>query len=760
MAVAQRNRHATMMERLNVRLIGIRHHGPGSATSVRRVLDEFAPDLVAVELPSDTAHALAAIGRADLVPPVALLAYGAAEPQRAAFCPLAAFSPEWVAAQWCTQHTTALMSDRVESSVPFVPIDLAMSRLLALHRGDVSDVAIDPVRQLAQLAGDDDPERWWDAHIEHGEPGQHLLRDAISALRPARWDDDDPNARSLDALREAAMRVALADATTSLPDGAKVAVVCGAWHLPALALPATKGDRAQLSACAKIKVVTTWAPWSHHRLTLATGYRAGVESPGWYAHRFDATQRGVDPVVSWCARVAALLRGLGSDVAPAQLIDATHHAHVLGALRDRPAPGLQEISDALACVVGDGLAITEPVRRHLIVGDELGQVPLDMAAVPLAADLTAQLKACGLRVAGTSRTIELDVRLDRDRARSVLLHRCTVLGLSLAVRLDDRRSTGTFRETWRVQWHPELAIELVEHSVDGATMADAATTAVERRLSHTNSAADLSALLAGVLPCELEAPTRRVLDRLVERTAIEPDVQLLVDVVASLIDVARYGDSRATALGSVLPLIDQLLLRALVALAPAARQRDREQADGLVARLDVLVSTMALWTQLAGHDAPHHRQWQRALHELSLDDTRVHAVITGRALRIARDGSLADDATTSTRLASMLGPGVAVERTAAVIEGFIGTGSAVLLHDRALLVMLDGWLGRLNSDEFAIALPLVRRTFSMIEAHDRRRLGELLRSPSDGQTAIDPALDPERSLRAMATVELLLGVER
>ena len=78
-------------------LLGIRHHGPGSARSVRRALDELQPDVVLVEAPADADAALRWIGDAGLVPPVALLGYVVARPERAVFAPLAEFSPEWQA---------------------------------------------------------------------------------------------------------------------------------------------------------------------------------------------------------------------------------------------------------------------------------------------------------------------------------------------------------------------------------------------------------------------------------------------------------------------------------------------------------------------------------------------------------------------------------------------------------------------------------------------------------------------------------------
>ena len=42
-----------------VHLLGIRHHGPGSAATLGRALDELQPRQVLLEFPADTAGALA-----------------------------------------------------------------------------------------------------------------------------------------------------------------------------------------------------------------------------------------------------------------------------------------------------------------------------------------------------------------------------------------------------------------------------------------------------------------------------------------------------------------------------------------------------------------------------------------------------------------------------------------------------------------------------------------------------------------------------
>ncbi|MEY3271663.1 MAG: hypothetical protein RLZZ341_564, partial [Pseudomonadota bacterium] len=64
------------------------------------------------------------------------------------------------------------------------------------------------------------------------------------------------------------------------------AVVCGAWHVPALrddSLTA-RADTALLKGLPKVRVATTWVPWTYRHLTRASGYGAGVRSPGWYEH--------------------------------------------------------------------------------------------------------------------------------------------------------------------------------------------------------------------------------------------------------------------------------------------------------------------------------------------------------------------------------------------------------------------------------------------------------------------------------------------
>ena len=89
-------------------ILGVRHHGPGSARRVRERLEALRPDLILVEGPPEAEELLGQVAREGMKPPVALLAYEPTNPQNAVFYPFAAFSPEWQAMLYAATQGTEL----------------------------------------------------------------------------------------------------------------------------------------------------------------------------------------------------------------------------------------------------------------------------------------------------------------------------------------------------------------------------------------------------------------------------------------------------------------------------------------------------------------------------------------------------------------------------------------------------------------------------------------------------------------------------
>ena len=723
-----------------IELLGVRHHGPGSARSLVRALDELHPTAVLVELPADCEAALSWVGHEHLVPPVALLGYVVDQPQRAAFLPFAEFSPEWQAFCWAARHETVLRA-----------IDLPLRNSLADAGGADATEIVDPLAALAEAAGDPDPERWWDDVIEHRGDGSPAFEAVAMAMAAVRSDAPPPGRQEVQ--REAHMRQALRKAVA---DGhERIAVVCGAWHVPALSddIASTKAataDAQMLRGLPKVKVGLSWVPWTHRRLAASSGYGAGVRSPGWYAHVFH--HPGEPGVSRWFVDAARLLRDRGMSASPDDLIAATRAATTLAALRDRPRPGLAEVLDAAGAVMAGTGGMTL-IERDLIVGDAIGEVPDDAPQVPLARDLAAQIRKVRLKPAATPQIVELDVRAANGRARSVLLHRLRALGVGWGTVEEGRGTSGTFRETWRLQWEPEITIRVIELAAHGTTVQAAATNRLLERAAAAEALADLVLVLDVALLADLPEVVEPVVARVEAQAAHDPDVVQVIDTLGPLARALRYGDVRGTDAGALRAVFDGLVVRVLAGVVTACRSLDDAAAAAMVERLAGVQAALALV------DHPARRGEWPAVLAVVAERGDVHGLVQGRATRLLHDGGSWNRAQVGARLSRALSVGAVPAFGAAFVEGFLAGSGTVLVHDAELLDVIDGWVSSLAPDAFIATAPLLRRTFGAFDAGERRQLGLLIAhqaaSPWSGFGA---DLDGRRAAAALITVRQLLGV--
>ncbi|MFG2597081.1 DUF5682 family protein [Streptomyces sp. NPDC048462] len=761
-------------------LLGVRHHGPGSARAVGAALEAARPRAVLIEGPPEGDALLPLAADEQMRPPVALLAHAVDDPGRAAFWPLAGFSPEWVAIRW------ALAND-----VPVRFIDLPAAHSLAMTEKeeegrraaseDSGEAApapapVDPIGVLAETAGYDDPERWWEDVVEHrahdGAPADPLaafaaLGEAMTALREVYGDGGHPR----DAVREACMRIQLRTARKEFDDD--VAVVCGAWHVPALRARATlAADRALLKGLPKVKTELTWVPWTHRRLARHSGYGAGIDSPGWYAHLFASPDR---PVERWMTKVAGLLRDEDRFVSSAHVIEAVRLAATLAAMRGRPLAGLSEATDAVRAVMCEGSDVPLAlVRDRLIVGGTLGEVPDTAPAVPLQRDLTRSQRTLRLKPEASERDIELDLRKDTDAARGRLLHRLRILGVGWGEPTEGRGSTGTFRESWRLCWEPELYVRVAEAGIWGTTVLSAATARAESDALSATALADVTALAERCLLAGLPDALPVVMRVLADRAALDTDVGHLADALPSLARSLRYGDVRSTDTAALGEVAAGLAERICVGLPPACTGLDDEGAAALRRQVDGVHTAIGLLAGAVPANADGLRErWRAVLHKLAARDT-VAGVIRGRAARLLLDDGHLEQDDAARLMGLALSPGTPPADAAAWIEGFVGGaagGGMLLVHDERLLALVDTWLSGVSPDTFTDVLPLLRRTFSAYESGVRRTLGELVRrgpaaggghaaaAAPGGTTApgFGPVLDGPRADAVVPVLRLLLG---
>jgi len=722
-----------------VRVFGIRHHGPGSARSLLAALRGLQPDLILVEGPVEGDEQISWVAHPDFRPPVALLVFRPDEPLSSVFYPFAAFSPEWNA-----------LSFALQSNVPVRFMDLPKSHWMALEQ-DRDELAVrdeDPLDMIAHLAGDADFESWWDRLVE--SQGDVEVFPAIHEAMLALRSDGSSPVRHIDLLREAAMRQQIRSAQKS--GYANIAVVCGAWHAPALTNPkAAKEDAALLKGLPKVKVQVTWVPWTHGRLMRLSGYGAGIESPGWYEHLWSTAEH---TTTRWVSRVAQLLRSQDLDASPAQVVDTVRLAEALASFRGRRHVGLTELNDATEAALLFGN--TFPLRlihEKLIVGEVLGEVPSEATVAPIQKDLEALQKRLRLKPEVFPKTLDLDLRKDVDRERSQLLHRLQLVQVPWGVPSSTHGKLGTFHELWQLKWNPEFAVELIAAARWGNTVESAASALVQHSARSAQSLPALTLLLEPTLKANLPAAALSLVACVRQIGAVAPDILELMVTIPPLARIARYGDVRDTDQAMVRQAMEELFTRVCVGLPTACGSLSDEAARLMIDRIATLHQAIVVFDGVAFTGA-----WSDALHRI-LQLPQVHGLVGGRAARLLFDlGALAESEVTAlaSRSTSL---GTEPAHGAAWIEGFLEKSGEILLANQKLWTVVDTFVQDLKPSTFQSTLPLLRRTFSTFAAAERRQLGELVRDGQNPTVAYHRDIDVARAAKALPLLIRILGLE-
>jgi hypothetical protein len=718
-----------------VEYFGIRHHGPGSARRLVEALDALQPVEVLIEGPIDLSDFIPMLAHSDMIPPVALLAYPAGEPERSIFWPFAVFSPEYQAICWSAKHGVPVrfidlpvywrlqelkpeegekehsvtpnldLDSKAESTPPKASPTAQPSAYSALS------IERDPIGALASAAGYEDGESWWQDVIEENpEPGPIFtaVADAMRALR-----DGVSPPKEEEAAREAHMRIEISK--SSKTSSGPIAVVCGAWHVPALKEKhSSKDDRELLKGVAKRKISATWTPWTAPRLAMASGYAAGVTCPGWNKHLWETKRQ--EQVTRWIARTARCLREEGQMVSTASLIETERLAVALAAIRGRPQPGFEELIDAtVSCICYGNKHVWQSVAERMLIGSEVGAIPEGVPLAPLLEDLQRQQKLARLKPEALERELMLDLRTESGLFRSTLLHRLSALGVVWGKLDDPGGSRGTFRERWILRWEPEHAVQLVENLIYGATIEQASGGRIIALLSQAKGLGELSNLVFQALTAQLPEAAAKVSVALEHRAGLATDCLEMLTALPPIADVLRYGKARQVDTGQMAMLFDRIAVQASLGLHHASRGLDDEAAGTLRDAIRETDRSMRLIDSVA---LP---AWLEALRDV-IDDDRATPLVAGQAARLLYESERLGSEEAVVLLGRKLSPGATMVEAAGFFEGFLEGAGDRLIHDQSLRCCVSDWILELDEQMFVETLPIFRRVFSSLDKMERQRL--------------------------------------
>lgn len=703
---------------VKIRYFGIRHHGPGSARALLRALDELKPCQVLIEGPANASAALAALDHPQMKTPVALLSYQEGSPDQAGFWPMAEFSPEYQAARWALRNQAALEFIDLPAGALKETLELDQDSAPKSTAPDAPTLAQkalrDPIGLLAKVAGFEDGESWWANLIEENpEPGPifDAINEAMSPLREG--DPEDISKR--EAQREAHMRLQIAKAQKNATGA--IAVVCGAWHVPALkAKHSAKADKELLKGLPKSKHQATWVPWTLERLSWQSGYGAGVVAPGWCRHLWESENEQV--ALRWLGKIAQELRRQGFLTSTASLIEADRLAHSLACLRDKSRPGFEELREAtIACLCFGDPTRWKIIERHLLIGPRVGEIPDNLDQAPLLEDLSRQQKSLRLKPSSEAKLVAMDLRSAAGLNKSTLLHRLNILEVPWGELDHGRQSRGTFWERWTLKWEPEFAVELVENTIYGQSIEKAAQSRLIQKIQTSDDLAFLANAVRDATRAQLPRCVEIGIDRLSRCAATGSDGLAMLRAMPPLAELIHYGQARSFDPAQMQSLFNQIAVLASIALDQATSSLDEAAAQELSEALRQADAALTLLDT----DEEVYVRWNKALHDLISSNNKDPQVTGVAAQRLYLDKELSAKQAASW-LGHALSPAHPVPKAAASFQGFFQGIAVRPIYDSELRGAVHQWLVSLDEEDFMQTLPLIRRVFSSLNGSERKHL--------------------------------------
>jgi hypothetical protein len=716
-----------------VHLFPVRHHSPRTTAVLGRWLERVRPEVILVEGPCDASDLIDVLCDKETKPPVAILGYRTDGTPGSALWPFAEYSPEYAALKWAKAN---------KARARFIDIPVGVS--LDVDRDEVAPtepgvegeasapVASEPEEPIserfARERGYRSFEELWEAMFEAPDWTPEGFRPVLLA-----WADvlNAGPRQDYHRWRDAFMARQVLEVVAGGVAPEKVAVVAGAAHIAAFVAgdvePALEAKLPKGLPCA-----VTMIPYSFPRLAEQLGYGAGNRAPHFYQKAHEAKCDFKRATLEVLIDFAAHLRMRGFTASLSDVLEAYRLAMTLADLREKSAPGLDELREATVATLcrGDATHVDSFLWKS-VIGHQVGRVASRIGQNSLQAEFWREVDARRLPRTDSPETFALRLNNEVEVGSSVFLHRLRVAGIPYATLAGTGQQKAVpqeaggyaaltrVRESWQAQWTPSTDVALVEKIVLGDTL-EAVTTRVlqERLAAATATAGAAEVLLESVITgCpQTVAAALRACDA---HAATDSDLPSLASASRALAGLVAYGTSRAHAdVGdeAVAVLCEKTFGRALLRVREAS-------ACAPDAVGPVLEALRTLHEVALAQPRADKAGWLAVAREL-MESHAVNPAASGLATGLLYLANELTETDVALEVGRRLSLAVDPEAGAAYLEGFLQVNALVLVKSREVVKALDDFLTSVDAERFRQTLPVLRRALGMLGSTERRYLME------------------------------------
>ncbi|PHB17980.1 hypothetical protein COE80_26185 [Bacillus pseudomycoides] len=493
----------------NVVYVPIRHHSPACSFHVQKIVKFYKPDAILIEGPIDCNPLIPHIVSAESEAPICIycsyddktdvLERGESGKYRA-YYPFLDYSPELVA-----------LREGAARNIPVSFIDLPYKEYLFATKNEEENGKYDEqyfrhsqyVRMLSEKTGCRSFHEFWEKYFElqgFHMTSEEFVRQLFDYCYYTRADytqemltEDGCEAREIHMAKEIEKARKVYD---------KVLVITGGFHVKGLLELEGKKKKLSKSPLSKAYAKNYLMPYSFLESDQMRGYESGMPAPAFYQHIWENRDEAV--AEQFMIRIARQLKAEG--ISMADKIEAARMIRELALLRGKMQPGLYELMDAVrsAFVKGEIFSADKPLTllQKSLQGTKRGKLSKEADVPPLVHDFRASVRSFRLPARSTvpQETI-LDIyKKERHLRLSQFFHCLAFLGVPFCEKLRGpnlarKQNINLIRETWKYRFSAQVESALIDLSVYGGTVREAAQEMLRAKLYKAKVRAGEVALL-------------------------------------------------------------------------------------------------------------------------------------------------------------------------------------------------------------------------------------------------------------------------
>lgn len=738
-------------------LLPVRHHSPACAFHVSRAISALRPSVILVEGPDNANSLIPVMVHEDTKAPFAI--YYSYHDQSArisgekehykCYYPFLDYSPELAA----FRVGKKLGIETAFIDLPYGDILAASQEGRGLLKADEEKSNYNDdyllsrneyLRQLCEKTGLRSFDEFWEKYFELNgitESDEKWFGNLLTYCALARentpresMEEDGCLARE----RFMAERIREYGAKLAETEGIVLAVT-GGFHTPGLKVLLEEKPAKEKGKKDKVPEKDQGVylmPYSMEAADALNGYASGMPFTGFYQKIWEGLQETETPygdaVLDMIVTAGKETRRKEGYLSTYDEICACAMAKGLADIRGKRQPGAYELLDAVlsSFVKGEyNIATDAPMRflRKAMTGDAVGVLCRQADVPPIIHDFEDQCRKFGIK---TGSTLEAEVTLSifsnpKHRLYSMFLNRMTYLKTAFARKvkgpnLQLKRDRNLMREIWKYKWNIQVNSALIEVSVYGATIEEAAVSLVKEALKKELGAKESAILLTEVFEMGLREQMQPVFDRVHELMLGDTDFYSLAEALKSLLMMDELGGLYGSKMefGSLI----HIGCRKMISLLPAMTKIKDED-------LNQCMNALKLLYQVTGREGGSFAQEREDYYDVlgkMIRDGEIHPGLNGCIHGILYgSGRSTAEAVENACKGYLSGTREQLFSTAQFFRGLFFTARDLVFIGDDFIKMLDAFYGQVTEAEFMELLPELRMAFTYFTPRETDKIAAM-----------------------------------